>query len=366
MATYFGTTPKSDWTANGSASSGHDFINQINEQKGNVANKNEQYQNYLGNVDTAKQTYEDAYKNQTAYGDLYNQAKQSEGVNEAKEQYQNSLNAVNATNTAMTNLPSTINAGSNVVLNASQRNAALGNQMNKYANTLGYWTNQNAADQSQYQTALGAAQNLAGQQMGQEQAKVAQTMQNYQAQMDYANDLYNQLLNERNILRSIYGDMYDDEYKHRMQEIEIWADNLAAETTRYQEQQANYRAQLSKKAQDEALAWQKYMAEKQEKANNSYSNALAKQNDIDQINQVYSNYQKTLANLDKESSNLASYLFGSNSLFGTGFGLGQTTSMKANDLRNKGFEDYLYNESPYLQKVLRENYSDLLGTYGIK
>ena len=271
MATYFGTTPKSDWTANGDASSGHDFINQINEQKGNVASKSDQYQNYLGNVDTAKQNYEDAYKNQTAYGDLYNQAKQSEGVNEAKEQYQNSLNAVNATNTAMTNLPSTINAGSNVVLNASQRNAALGNQMNKYANTLGYWTNQNAADQSQYQTALGAAQSLAGQQMGQEQAKVAQTMQNYQAQMDYANNLYNQLLNERNILRSIYGDMYDDEYKHRMQEIEIWADNLQAETARYQEAQANYRAKLAKQLNP----YEQYLMDK-DKAETAKAEAAAK------------------------------------------------------------------------------------------
>lgn len=284
--TYFGTTPKSTWTANGDASSGHDFINQINEQKGNVSNKEAEYQNLLGNVDTAKQTYEDAYKNQTAYGDLYNQAKQSEGVNEAKEQYQNSLNAVNATNTAMTNLPSTINAGSNVVLNASQRNAALGNQMNKYANTLGYWTNQNAADQSQYQTALGAAQNLAGQQMGQEQTKVAQTMQNYQSQMDYANNVYNQLLNERNILRSIYGDMFDDEYNHRMQEIEIWADNLAAETARYQEAQANYRAKLAKQLNP----YEQYMLD-QAKASNKNTAS-------------FTDYVLSNANLNKYSSDM--------------------------------------------------------------
>lgn len=259
MAQYFGSKPVFDWDPNGSAESGHDFINQINEQKGVVSDKSQQYQDYQANVNNAQQAYENAYKNQQAYGDLYNQAKQSEGVDTAKEQYQKSLNAVNATNTAMTNLPSTINAGSNVVLNASQRNAALGNQMNKYANTLGYWTNQNAADQSQYQTALGAAQSLAGQQMSQQQTNVAQTMQNYQAQMDQANELYNQLLNERNILRSIYGDMYDDEYNHRMQEIEVWADNLQAETARYQEQQANYRAQLAKQMSD----YEKYLVQKE-------------------------------------------------------------------------------------------------------
>lgn len=271
MAQYFGSKPVFDWNPNGSAESGHDFINQINEQKGNVSGKETQYQDYQANVNNAQQQYQDAYKNQQAYGDLYNRAKQSEGVDTAKEQYQKSLNAVNATNTAMTNLPSTINAGSNVVLNASQRNAALGNQMNKYANTLGYWTNQNAADQSQYQTALGAAQSLAGQQMGQQQTNVAQTMQNYQAQMDQANQLYNQLLNERNILRSIYGDMYDDEYKHRMQELEIWADNLQAETARYAEQQANYRAQLAKQLNP----YEQYLLD-QEKAKNAKLNQVTK------------------------------------------------------------------------------------------
>lgn len=246
MPQYFGSKPVFDWNPNGSAESGHDFINQIDEQKGKISGKETQYQDYQANVNNAQQRYEDAYKNQQAYGDLYNQAKQNEGVDTAKEQYQKSLNAVNATNTAMTNLPSTINAGSNVVLNAAQRNAALGNQMNKYANTLGYWTNQNAADQSQYQTALSAAQNWAGQQMGQQQANVAQAMTNYQAQMNQANELYNQLLNDRNILRTIYGQMYDDEYNHRMQELEIWADNLQQETARYAEDQANYRAQLAK------------------------------------------------------------------------------------------------------------------------
>lgn len=269
MAQYFGSKPVFDWNPNGSAESGHDFINQINEQKGKVSGKETQYQDYQANVNNAQQQYQDAYKNQQAYGDLYNQAKQSEGVDAAKEQYQKSLNAVNATNTAMTNLPSTINAGSNVVLNASQRNAALGNQMNKYANTLGYWTNQNAADQSQYQTALGAAQSLAGQQMGQQQTNVAQTMQNYQAQMDQANQLYNQLLNDRNILRSIYGDMYDDEYNHRMQELQIWADNLQAETQRYADQQANYRAQLAKQLNP----YEQYLLD-QEKTKNKTADSL--------------------------------------------------------------------------------------------
>ena len=68
--------------------------------------------------------------------------------------------------------------------------------------------------------------------------------------------------------------------------------------------------------------------------------------------------------LTKNRSNFGSYLFGENSLFPSLFN-GGTAVSRGDALKNKGFEDYLYNQSPYLQKILRENYSDLLGTYGI-
>ena len=272
---YFGSKPVSDWTANGPAESGHNFIDQINEQKGVVAGKQGEYNTQQGQLGDVRNAYDDAYKSQQSYSDLYGQARGTEGVDDAKAQYQKSLASVNATNSAMNNLPSSINAGSNVVLNASQRNAALGNQMMKFQNTLDYQTRQNAGDRDMYQTALGAAQDLAKTNMGQEQAKVAQSMQNYQTQMDYANNLYNQLLQERQIMRSIYGDMYEDEYRHMQQELEAWAQNLQAETDRYKEGQANYRAQLSADAQkyaaDAGMRLQQYLA-KQQADNQKYKN----------------------------------------------------------------------------------------------
>ena len=257
--TYFGSKPVSDWTANGPAEGGHNFIDRINEQKGNIAGEETKYNNQYGKLEGMQNAYDEAYKGQQNYSDLYNQAKISEGVNDAKAQYQKSLASVNATNSAMNNLPSSINAGSNVVLNASQRNAALGNQMTKYQNTLDYWTRQNAAYQSQYQTALGAAQDLAKSNMGQEQTKVAQSMQNYQAQMDYANNLYNQLLQERSLMRQIYGDMYEDEYRHMQQEIEAWAQNLQAETQRYAQDQETARNNAKIAAQNYATDISKYL-----------------------------------------------------------------------------------------------------------
>lgn len=264
--TYFGSKPVSDWTPNGSFESGHDFINQINKQQQDINAKKGEYSTQQGTTNQAQQTYEDAYKGQNAYSDLYKQAQQSEGVDDAKAQYQKSLASVNATNSAMNNLPSSINAGSNVVLNASQRNAALGNQMQKYQNTLDYQTRQNAGDLSQYQTALASAQDLAKTNMSQEQTNVAQAMQNYQAQMNQLNELYNQVLNEKNIMRQIYGDMYDDEYKHMQQEIEVWAQNLGAETQRYAQDQEtarnNARIAADRYAADANLRWQKYMDQK--------------------------------------------------------------------------------------------------------
>lgn len=286
--TYFGSKPVSDWTPNGSFESGHNFIDQINKQQQDINAKKGEYSTQQGTTNQAQQTYEDAYKGQNSYSDLYNQAQQSEGVDDAKAQYQKSLASVNATNSAMNNLPSSINAGSNVVLNASQRNAALGNQMQKYQNTLDYQTRQNAGDLSQYQTALASAQDLAKTNMSQEQTNVAQAMQNYQAQMNQLNELYNQVLNEKNIMRQIYGDMYDDEYKHMQQEIEVWAQNLGAETQRYAQDQEtarnNARIAADRYAADANLRWQKYMDQKEANTKDtSFLGWLNSQNGFDAI-----------------------------------------------------------------------------------
>lgn len=368
---YFGSKPVSDWTANGPAESGHNFIDQINEQGQKVSGAENRYGEAYNKISGAQNAYDQAYQNQQGYGDLYGQAKGTEGVNEAQSQYQKSLASANATQAAMNTLPSSINAGSNVVLTQAQRNAALNNQMNKYQNTLDYWTRQNQADLGAYQTALSSAQDLAKTSMGQEQAKVSQTMANLQNQMDQANALYNQVLQERSIMRQIYGDMYEDEYRHMQQEIEAWAANLQAETQRYAEDQATARNNAKIAADNAAADISKYLGSGYTWDGNEWTapdySSLSKANDIDRINKIYSQYMAELADLDQQTKDPGSYFnpFGSNGLFGTGFGFGQTTAQKAQQLRDKGFEDYLYNADPYAQKLLREKYSDLLGTYGI-
>lgn len=310
---YFGSKPVSDWTANGPAESGHNFIDQINEQSGKIASQEGKVATQQGNLDTARNAYNDAYQNQQNYSDLYNQAKGTEGVDDAKNQYQKSLASVNATAAAMNNLPSSINAGSNVVLNSNQRNAALGNQMTKYQNTMDYWTRQNAGDLSQYQTALASAQDLAGKNMSQDQTRVAQTMSAYQTEMEQINNLYNQLLQERQIMRSIYGDMYEDEYRHMQQELEAWAQNLNAETQRYAEDQAtarnNAKLAADKYSADAGLRLQQYLKQQQENATptfldyvNSEVNMNAYPEDMSYgekktwAQRLANNYQDALAN----------------------------------------------------------------------
>lgn len=370
MATYFGSKPVSDWTANGPAESGHNFIDQINEQKGKVTgqeNKVAEQQNILGE---ARNAYNDAYQNQQNYSDLYGKAKEEEGVLDAKNQYQKSLASVNATQSAMNNLPSSINAGSNVVLNASQRNAALGNQMTKFQNTLDYQTRQNAGDLSQYQTALASAQDLAKTNMSQEQAKVAQTMQNYQSQMDYANNLYNQLLQERQIMRSIYGDMYEDEYRHMQRELEIWADNLQAETARYAQDQETARQAARLAAEKEQGDINKYLGSGYIWDGSKWTKPTApdtsKAKNIDDLNKLYAQYKSEIADLDNQSGNFLTYLnpFGSNGMLGhLGKGF---TSDQSKALQNKGFTGYLQDASPVLYDTVMNNndYADLLRIYG--
>lgn len=268
---YYGTTPVNDWNPNGSPESGHDFIDRTNKQKEEIEKKGQQYDEYGNQVSSSRDAYNQAYQGQEDYGELWNRAKNDEDVNTAREKYLKSANAVNATNIAMTNLPSTINAGSNVVLNASQRNAALGNQMNKYANTLGYWTDQNATDQNMYQTALSTAQNVANNYMAQQQAKVAQTMQDYQTALGQYNELYNQKLSAQSVLQSIYDQMLQDEAQHWREVYDPWAANLSAETERYKQQQANYRAQLDKQLSD----YERYLMNKNKTSNTSDSLVVA-------------------------------------------------------------------------------------------
>lgn len=279
--TYFGSKPVSDWTPNGPAESGHNFTDQINEQAQKISGAENRYGEAYNKIGGAQTAYDQAYQNQQNYGDLYNQAKGSEGVNDAQSQYQKSLASANATQAAMNTLPSSINAGSNVVLTQAQRNAALGNQMNKYQNTLDYWTRQNQSDLGAYQTALSSAQDLARTSMGQEQTKVSQAMTNLQTQMDQANALYDQITQERAIMRQIYGDMYDDEYRHMQQEIEAWAANLQAETTRYAQDQEtarnNAKIAAEKYAADAGLRLQQYLAE-QAKLNQPEMKSVIKSN----------------------------------------------------------------------------------------
>lgn len=204
----------------------HDFQNQIAGQNEKVSGQYSQYATDKASAAQREAAYDEAFKNQATYNDLMAQAEGKYGVEDAKNTYQKSLQAIAATNQAMNALPSTINSNSNVVLSQAQRNAALGNQMNKYQNTLSSWQQANAVDQSALNTALQQSQNLADRNLAQQQQNIANNMNMYQTALQNAAQTYNQALQEQNILRNIYSQMYEDEYQHNQQDYNYWYANL--------------------------------------------------------------------------------------------------------------------------------------------
>lgn len=253
-----------------SANYSHDFQKQI----GDYTNKaNEQYNQYNADKASAAQreaAYDDAFNNQTSYSDLMTQAENRYGVNDANSAYQNSLRAIAATNQAMSALPSTINANSGVVLNQAQRNAALGNQMAKYQNTLSSWQQQNAVDQSALNTALQRAGVLAQGNYSQEQQNIANAMNMYQTALANAQQTYQQALGQENLLRDVYAKMYQDEYNHNQMDYNYWYGNL-------QDKWKQQEIAAQKYAADAAMRVQQYIQQKQDERdakNNAYQELL--------------------------------------------------------------------------------------------
>lgn len=248
----------------------HDFQNQIAGQNDKVSGQYSQYATDKASAAQREAAYDEAFKNQTAYNDLMAQAEGKYGVEDAKNTYQKSLQAIAATNQAMNALPSAINSNSNVVLSQAQRNAALGNQMNKYQNTLSSWQQANAVDQSALNTALQQASQLAQGNYAQQQQNIANSMNMYQTALQNAAQTYNQALQEQNILRNIYSQMYNDEYQHNQQDYNYWYANL-------QDKWKQQELEAQKYAADAGMRVQQYLRnlQEQDKANdNSFENYL--------------------------------------------------------------------------------------------
>lgn len=235
----------------------HDFQNQINDYTGKA---NEQYNQYETDRSTAQNyenAYNEAFENRVGYGDLLDAAEGKYGVDSAKNTYQNSLRAIAATNQAMSALPSTTNANSNVVLSQAQRQAALGNQMSKYQNTLSSWQQQNATDQAALNTALQqAAQRAAGNYQSQQDALTAQ-MNQYQTAYNIANQTYQNALSQENLLRDAYAKMYADEQAHMQNEYQYWYGNL-------QDKWKQQEIAAQRYAADSAMRVQQYVQQKQD------------------------------------------------------------------------------------------------------
>lgn len=204
----------------------HDFNTQIGDYSGKA---NEQYNRYnaeYNNAQNYENQYNDAFANRQNYGDLMNQAEGKYNVGDRQKAYEDSARAVAATQQAMLALPSTTNRNSNVVLTQAQRNAALGNQMNKYNTALASNVQNQAVAQTDFQNALSQAMNLAAGNYQSQQDALAAQMNQYQNAYNIANQAYSNALNQENLLRDVYAKMYQDEYQHTQNDYQYWYGNL--------------------------------------------------------------------------------------------------------------------------------------------
>lgn len=240
----------------------HDFNAQIGDYSGKA---NEQYNRYnaeYNNAQNYENQYNDAFANRQNYGDLMNQAEEKYNVGNRQQAYEDSARAVAATRQAMLNLPSTTNRNSNVVLTQAQRNAALGNQLDKYNTALASNVQNQTVAQTDFQNALQQAMGLAaGNYQSQQDALNAQMAQ-YQNAYNVANQAYSNALNQENLLRDVYAKMYQDEYQHMQNDYQYWYGNM-------QDKWKQQEIAAQRYAADSAMRVQQYLArlQKEQQAN---------------------------------------------------------------------------------------------------
>lgn len=240
----------------------HDFNAQQDYYKGKA---NEQYGEYdaqKGNAQNYENQYNDAFNNRQTYGDYMNQAEDKYNVGNRQQAYEDAARAVAATQQAMLALPSTTNRNSNVVLTQAQRNAALGNQMNKYNTTLASNVQSQGVAQTDFQNALAQASQLAAGNYQSQQDALAAQMNQYQNAYNIANQTYQNALQQENLLRDVYAKMYQDEYNHQQMEYNYWYGNL-------QDKWKQQEIAAQKYAADSAMRVQQYLAQlqKEQEAN---------------------------------------------------------------------------------------------------
>lgn len=240
----------------------HDFNAQIGDYSGKA---NEQYNRYnaeYNNAQNYENQYNDAFANRQNYGDLMNQAEGKYNVGNRQQAYEDSARAVAATRQAMLNLPSTTNRNSNVVLTQAQRNAALGNQLDKYNAALASNVQNQAVAQTNFQNALQQAMGLAAGNYQSQQDALAAQMAQYQNAYNVANQAYSNALNQENLLRDVYAKMYQDEYQHMQNDYQYWYGNM-------QDKWKQQEIAAQRYAADSAMRVQQYLAQlqKEQQAN---------------------------------------------------------------------------------------------------
>lgn len=321
----------------------NDFNQNLSDVKGSIAGKEAEYNQYKGQSDAAYQAQQQAMQNRTSYSDLLSQAKETEGVNQAKQQYQSDVEAVNAINSAMNTLPSSINANSNVVLTNAQRQAALGNQMNKYLNSYDYATRQAETSGGLYQQAQNAAFTAAEAGANEQQQNISNAMNAYSQEMANLQNAYSQLANERSRMFDIYGQKYDEDYRRAQDQLQREMQEKELAMKKYI---ADQDAAAQRYAADASIRLQDLIG-KQQQENANRNNALTYGTGVSSTGvyrDIGSNGQEILGNTDRTID----YVNGVKRITDTA-GMGSYSGSPTSS-RALNWIDVLFNPISYLNK----------------
>lgn len=236
-----------------------DTQQQLDDVNASIEQRKNEYNQYKGQSDEAYRQQQQAMANRVSYNDLLQQAEANKGLPEKEQQYKSDVEAVNAIASAMNTLPSSINANSNVVLTNAQRNAALGNQMQKYQNSYDYATREAEASGNLYQMAQSAALTAAEAGANDQQQNIANAMNAYQQEMSNLQNAYANLANDRQQKFDIYGQRYEEDYRRAQDVLQREMQERELAMKKYI---ADQEAAAQRYAADAGMRLQQYMDQK--------------------------------------------------------------------------------------------------------
>ena len=214
------------------------------------------------------------------YSDISEEKENEFGVKTAMNNYNQSKNAIAATQAAINALPSTINANSNRVLTQSQRTAAYQTQFANYNRAMGIETRAVSEYEKTWERARENALKASANEYVSQQEQYTNLSNAWNSAMQEWNTAQNNVLQARTQMSNIESQYRTWQHKQYMRELELYLakrENLNKE----------YLAQLSNET---AMEIQRLASQTSRLASNTQQSITESNYRRQQINEKYYNY----------------------------------------------------------------------------